>query len=202
MAFIPIGMAIASAIAGSKGKGKKPTAAGSGAIGAAANVASSDILPAAGALQKSGMSLLDQYQAQLEGLLSTDPKMRMEANAATIADQTALAQGARQQVKNMPRGGAAAYESGLIDQNLATNIGNALSASWNQAQQELGQLAQYETTTGIQGDIQAAGLLLGAGNAYDGISSAVAAGDSATISAISQIANQIGSSMANSKGGG
>ena len=191
MAFIPIGMAIASAIAGSKGKGKKPTAAGSGAIGAAANVASSDILPAAGALQKSGMSLLDQYQAQLEGLLSTDPKMRMEANAATIADQTALAQGARQQVKNMPRGGAAAYESGLIDQNLATNIGNALSASWNQARTELGQLAQYKTTTGLQGDIQAAGLDLQAAGGYDELSKLVAAGDAATLSAITGAATSL-----------
>ena len=191
MAFIPIGMAIASAIAGSKGKGKKPTAAGSGAIGAAANVASSDILPAAGALQKSGMSLLDQYQAQLEGLLSTDPKMRMEANAATIADQTALAQGARQQVKNMPRGGAAAYDSGLIDQNLATNIGNALSASWNQARTELGQLAQYKTTTGLQGDIQAAGLDLQAAGGYDELSKLVAAGDAATLSAITGAATSL-----------
>ena len=202
MAFIPIGMAIASAIAGSKGKGKKPTAAGSGAIGAAANVASSDILPAAGELQKTGMEQLDQYYKQLMGMLSSDPNMRMEANAPQIAELTSLAQGQRQQIKNQPRGGAQAYEEGLVDQSLVTQIGNALSTSWNQARQELGQLAQYETTTGIQGDIQAAGLLLGAGNAYDVISSAVAAGDSATISSISQIANQIGSSMANSKGGG
>ena len=195
MAFIPIGMAIESAIAGSKGKGKKPTAAGSGAIGAAANVASSDILPAAGALQKSGMSLLDQYQAQLEGLLSTDPKMRMEANAATIADQTALAQGARQQVKNMPRGGAAAYESGLIDQNLATNIGNALSASWNQARTELGQLAQYKTTTGLNTEIQAAGLDLQAAQGYDQLAPLVAAKDAATIKMFTDIAGTVAKMM-------
>ena len=169
----------------------KPTSASAGALGAAVNVASSDVLPAAGALQKSGMSLLDQYQAQLEGLLSTDPKMRMEANAATIADQTALAQGARQQVKNMPRGGAAAYDSGLIDQNLATNIGNALSASWNQARTELGQLAQYKTTTGLQGDIQAAGLDLQAAGGYDELSKLVAAGDAATLSAITGAATSL-----------
>ena len=173
----------------------KPVNASAGALGAATKIASSDILPAGGQLQQSGMSLLDQYQSQLEGLLSTDPKMRMEANAATIADQTALAQGARQQVKNMPRGGAAAYESGLIDQNLATNIGNALSASWNQARTELGQLAQYKTTTGLNTEIQAAGLDLQAAQGYDQLAPLVAAKDAATIKMFTDIAGTVAKMM-------
>lgn len=166
----------------------KPTAAEGGALSAAVTVAGSDVLPAAGKLQSGGMSILDQYQAELEGLLSTDPAMRMEANAANISDINALAQGERQQVANMPRGGAQAYENGLIDQNVETQIGNALSNSFNQALTAEGQLGQYETTTGLQGDIQAAGLDISAAGGYDGLAKLIAAGDSSALSFLSSAA--------------
>lgn len=170
----------------------KPTSASSGALGAAVTVAGNDILPAAGKLQSTGMSLLDQYQNELQDMLSTDPSRRMEANAPLIAQQTSLAEGERAQVKNMPRGGAQAYESGLIDQGLVTNIGNALSKSWSDAQQQLAQLAQFETTTGLQSDIQAAGIDISAAGGYNDLAKLVASGDASTLSSIASAASFLG----------
>lgn len=178
----------------------KPTAAASGAIGAAVDIGSRDVLPASGKLQQTGMGILDQYQAELEGLLSSNPSMRMEANAKTIADTQALAEGQRKQVANLPRGGESAYLSGQIDQNVATQIGNALSATFNQALAAEGALGQYETSTGLQGDIQTAGLDIQAGSAYDHLSQAVAAGDKATIDAITSAATSLFSFMLPAEG--
>jgi len=188
----------------------KPTAAASGAIGAAVNVAGSDILPQAGTLNTEGTNLfglsqseLNQYLGQIEGALSTDPSTRMESIAPEVADITATAQGAKASIINQPRSGAQAYELSQVDQSVNTQIGNALSAAFTNAQKELGQLGEFEQTTGlgeqraaINAEAAAAGIDTSAGNAYDDLSTAVSQGDQGTISSIEGAASELANLIA------
>ena len=164
----------------------KPTAAAAGALGAAVNVAGSDILPEANSLYGTSSSELSQYGNLLEGFLSANPTMRLEANAPLIAQDTALGAGEKQQIMNQPRGGAEAYELAQVDQSTATAIGNALSQSFNTAVQGLGTLGQWGTTTALNAQEGAAGVDVSAGGGYINLSGPVASGDAQTTSEIEQ----------------
>jgi len=152
----------------------KSGSAAKGAAYAAENVAGQDILPQAGKLYDVSAPVFQQYINELLGLTSTDPSMRMEANVATIGDLTSLAEGQKKQVMNQPRGGAQTYELGLIDQNTATQIGKALSATFNQALGALGQVGEFGIGEALSAETAAGSLFTGASGAMANLSMAEA----------------------------
>ena len=194
----------------------KPSAAASGALGAGVNIIGSDVLPQAGALYGEGTSQygtgtaeLSQYATDIQNFLSTNPTYRMEADAAAIGDATALAQGQKASILNQGRGGAQQYELGLVDQNTATQIGNALSTSFNQAFKELGQLGEFQTATGltaqegaISGEIAGANTDVGAGGEYVNLAKLLDAQHAQLNQEIMQIGEQIAQAFAGGGGGG
>jgi hypothetical protein len=122
-----------------------------------------------GAVYGPSVNAYQGYINELEGLLSTNPAMRMEANASTIADINATAQGERAQIANLPRGGESAFLSAQIDQNTATAIGDALSKTYNQALAALGQAGEFGTSLTYGTQLGAGGLQVSTGNAYEGL---------------------------------
>jgi hypothetical protein len=168
--------------------GAGTTSQAKGAAYAAENTAISYLLPQATALGTKSTSLLDQYIAELEGFTSTSPTKRMEAAAPEIADATALAQGQKKQLANLPRGGESAYLSSMIDQNTVTAIGNALSKEFSSAISAEGQLSEWGISTELGAEAQAGELFLGAGGVFNQTGQNIAMGKAATEQMIAGLA--------------
>jgi hypothetical protein len=114
--------------------------------------------------------------------------MRMEANASTIADINATAQGEKAQIANLPRGGESAFLSAQVDQNTATQIGNALSKTYNQALAALGQAGEWGTGLTYETQLGAGNLQVSTANAYTNVGQLEMQKQQAEVEEIAQIA--------------
>jgi len=158
-----------------------------GSLGAAQTTAG-DVMQEVGAVYGPSVNAYQGYINELEGLFSTNPTMRMEANASTIADINATAQGEKAQIANLPRGGESAFLSAQVDQNTATQIGNALSKTYNQALAALGQAGEWGTGLTYETQLGAGNLQVSTANAYTNVGQLEMQKQQAEVEEIAQIA--------------
>lgn len=167
------------------------TSASKGAAYSLENVAGQDVLPLAGSVANTGQSVYDQYLQWLQDITSADPKTRMAAAAPQISAINAQAKGAKKQISQLPRGGERDYLMAQVDQNSASEIGNAINDWYTKGKMQQGLAGQWGISTGLQGDVAAGNLFANAGNTLAGIAAQQAAGTSSTISTIGQIAAMV-----------
>lgn len=83
------------------------------------------------------------YTSFLNNMTSADPMTRL-ATVAPQAEAVSQQQAqARQNIKNLPRGGAQDYLLGQSYIQQSSDIGNLINNAWLQAQQQRGQLGEF-----------------------------------------------------------
>ncbi len=152
------------------------------------DIAEKDITPTAGAIKQISLPELQQYIAWLNQLTSSDPNQRFAAVAPQVGDITAQSEAAKQQIRNLPRGGEQNYLLAGADISKSSDIGRLLTDLYTKAQAQKGAIGEEGLNTALQyfntaiGGEQAAAGILSGNRQLD------AQGSQATMQAVMQLA--------------
>lgn len=113
------------------------------------DVAEKDITPTAGAIKQISFPELQQYISWLNQLTSSDPNQRFAAVAPQVGDITAQTESAKQQIRNLPRGGEQNYLLAGADISKSSEIGKLLTDLYTKAQTQKGAIGEEGLNTAL-----------------------------------------------------
>jgi hypothetical protein len=131
------------------------------------------------------------YIKYLNSLTSTDPNARFAAVAPAVQDITSQKEAAISNISQLPRGGEQDYLRALAEIGGGADISKLLTGEYAAAQAAKGQAGQFGLEFRLQQEGLAENALANAGAILTGQQQLAAAGSSATIGAIADVAAMV-----------